>query len=407
MPAVPVYLDYHATTPCDPAVVEAMLPWFSVHFGNASSKLHAFGRKAADAVALAREQVASMVGASPEEIIFTSGATESINLALKGASQVRQHQGRHIVTVQTEHAAVLDTCNRLEREGFDVTRLPVDLEGMIDLQGLSSALRRDTILVAVMTANNETGVIQDMSAISAITHAHGAWLFTDATQAVGKMPFQVDDPLVDMAAFSAHKVYGPKGAGALYIRRKQPRVQLQPLIDGGGHERGLRSGTLNVPGIVGFGMAATQVRSRFAIDLPRLEDLRNQFEAKISTLEGVIINGNLTRRLPTVSNLSFSFTEGQALHAALAPHLAVSAGSACASAVMEPSHVLTAMQRGRELAFASMRISLGRPTQVDDMEQAFSLIANTLSEVRRGSPVWNLWKKGQLPDPGPWQLAGV
>ena len=403
MPEELLYLDYHATRPCAPSVLEAMLPWFSHHFGNASSRLYAYGRRAADAVALAREQVAGLIGASPEEIVFTSGATESINLALKGAAQQLRHRGQHIITVATEHAAVLDTCKRLEQWGFEISYLPVQPSGMLDMEILRQALRPDTILVAIMTANNETGVLQDMSAISAITHEHGAWLFTDATQAAGKIPFWVDDPRVDMAAFSAHKLYGPKGIGALYLRRRDPRAQVQAMLDGGGHERGLRSGTLNVPGIVGFGAAARYVAADMQQEGTRQASLRDRFEAQLGRLDQVCINGLGQARLPGVSNFSFAYTEGQALHAAIAPGLALSAGSACASASLEPSHVLTAMGHGRELAFASMRLSLGRPTNEDDMETAFNRIATALQAVRRDSPTWSLYAQGLLGDTSPWR----
>ena len=402
MPDDQLYLDYHATTPCAPVVLEAMLPWFSQHFGNASSRLHAYGRRAADAVALAREQVSALIGASPEEIIFTSGATESINLALKGAAQQLRHKGQHIITLATEHAAVLDTCKRLEQWGFEISYLPVQPNGLLHLGQLQEALRPDTILVAVMTANNETGVLQDMAGISAITHAHGAWLFTDATQAVGKIPFTVDQPKVDLAAFSAHKMYGPKGVGALYLRRRDPRVQVQALLDGGGHERGLRSGTLNVPGIVGFGAAARYVGADLELEGARQGMLRDRFEAGLRQLDQVWINGVDSNRLPGVSNFSAAFTEGQALHAAIAREIALSAGSACASATLEPSHVLTAMGHGRELAFASMRLSLGRPTDAKAMQEALDRITFFLEAVRRDSPTWSLFRQGLLRDSSPW-----
>lgn len=404
MHGLPLYLDYHATTPCDPKVLEAMLPWFSRDFGNASSHLHAWGRRAADAVHRARVQVADFIGALPEEIVFTSGATEAINLAIKGATQALQSKGRHIITVQTEHAAVLDTCDRLEKTGFDVTRLPVDTDGRIPAGALEVAIRPDTILVAVMTANNETGVLQDMRSISSVTRERGVWLFTDATQAAGKLPLRVDDPDVDMLAFSAHKLYGPKGAGALYIRRRNPRVRIIPLLDGGGHERGMRSGTLNVPAIVGFGEACFLAAARMDSEMPRLIGLRDCFEARICAYEQVYINGRNAPRLPTVSNLSFGYTEGQALHAAVAHRLAVSAGSACASAALEPSHVLTAMGRGRELAFASMRISLGYPSTMDEVDEACRFLGETLAEQRSVSPTWTLHGQGLLPEDPGWQI---
>lgn len=400
----PLYLDYHATTPCHPKVVEAMLPWFSQDFGNASSHLHAWGRKASDAVQRARSQVAEFIGALPEEIVFTSGATEAINLAIKGAALALQSKGKHIVTVETEHAAVLDTCSRLEKSGIDITRLGVDADGLISLDALKASIRQDTILVAVMTANNETGVIQDMDVISSVTRERGVWLFTDATQAAGKIPLQVHSPAVDMMAFSAHKLYGPKGAGALYIRRRDPRVRITPLLDGGGHERGIRSGTLNVPAIVGFGEACVLAAGAMETGMHRLRELRDGFEAYISNFEQVYINGRNADRLPTVSNLSFRYTEGQALHAAVARRLAVSAGSACASAALEPSHVLTAMGRGRSLAFASMRISLGTPTTGAELAEAGSFLAGVLARQRDSSPTWSLFRQGILPPDPDWQV---
>jgi cysteine desulfurase len=406
MPENPVYLDYHATTPCDPQVLEAMLPWFSRDFGNASSRQHAYGWKAAEAVKQAREQVAALVGAEPEEIIFTSGATESVNLAIKGAAEMLSSKGRHIITVQTEHSAVLDTCRRLEASGYAITRLGVDGQGLLRLQELSDAIRPDTILVAVMMANNETGVIQDMAAISAITRERGVWLFSDATQAVGKIPVDVHAPAIDLMAFSAHKFYGPKGMGALYLRRRNPRVRIMPLIDGGGHERGLRSGTLNVPLIVGFGEAARLSAIHMADDMQRIGDLRDRFEQILLAGEEVYVNGGQAPRLPTVASLSFRFTEGSALLASVTKSVALSAGSACASASLEPSHVLTAMGRGRALAFASLRCSFGRPSTTAEMETAAGIIMQQLESLRAGSPTWDLHRKGLLGESPEWALQG-
>jgi cysteine desulfurase len=404
MHGLPLYLDYHATTPCDPQVLDAMLPWFSRDFGNASSHLHAWGRRAADAVQRARDQVADFIGALPEEIVFTSGATEAINLAIKGAALAMHSKGRHIITVQTEHAAVLDTCARLEKNGFEITRLGVDADGLIPAGTLEMAIRQDTILVAIMTANNETGVLQDMHSISSVTRKRGVWLLTDATQAAGKLLLRVDNPAVDMLAFSAHKLYGPKGAGALYIRRRNPRIRITPLLDGGGHERGMRSGTLNVPAIVGFGEACALAAGRMDSEMPRLQSLRDRLESLISAQAQVYINGHGTPRLPTVSNLSFGYTEGQALHAAVARRLAVSAGSACASAALEPSHVLTAMGRGRELAFASMRISLGYPSTLAEIDEACRFLEETLVLQRSASPTWTMYRKGLLSAEPTWQF---
>jgi cysteine desulfurase len=400
----PIYLDYHATTPCDPQVLDAMLPWFTHDFGNASSRQHAYGWKAAEAVKQAREAVATLVGAQPEEIIFTSGATESVNLAIKGAAEILSPKGRHIITVQTEHSAVLDTCRRLEGTGYEITRLGVDGRGLLHLQELSDAIRPDTILVAVMVANNETGVIQDMAAISAITRERGIWLFTDATQAVGKTWVDVQDPAVDMMAFSAHKFYGPKGMGALYLRRRSPRVRIMPLIDGGGHERGLRSGTLNVPLIVGFGEAARRAATQMDQNMKRIAALRDRFESVMLGQEEVYVNGAGALRLPTVSNLSFRFTEGSALLASVSKELALSAGSACASAALEPSHVLTAMGHGRDLAFASLRCSFGMPSSEMDMEDAARLISRSLVSLRAGSPIWEMYKNGLLKESASWAV---
>jgi cysteine desulfurase len=404
MPGSPIYLDYHATTPCDPQVLEAMLPWFTRDFGNASSRQHAFGWKAAEAVKQAREAVAALVGAEPEEIIFTSGATESVNLAIKGAAEMLSSKGRHIITVQTEHSAVLDTCRRLETAGYEITRLGVDGRGLLHMQELSDAIRPDTILVAVMMANNETGVIQDMAAISTITREKGVWLFSDATQAVGKTRVDVQDPAIDMMAFSAHKFYGPKGMGALYLRRRSPRVRIMPLIDGGGHERGLRSGTLNVPLIVGFGEAALRAAAQMDNDMKRIAALRDRFEAIMLGNEEVYLNGGGAPRLPTVSNLSFRFTEGSALLASVTREVALSAGSACASAALEPSHVLTAMGRGRELSFASLRCSFGKPTTETDMEDAARIISQSLASLRAGSPTWEMYRKGLLGESAEWAI---
>lgn len=403
MVKVPVYLDYHATTPCDPRVVEAMLPWFTQDFGNASSRQHAFGWKAAEGVKIARENLAELVGASPEEIIFTSGATESINLAIKGVADKYASRGKHIITCTAEHAAVLDTCSSLEKKGYAVTYLDVDGQGKISLDRLKAAIVPDTILVAIMLANNETGVIQDVKSISTICREKDVLFFTDATQAVGKIPVDVDEMGIDLLAMSAHKFYGPKGVGALYVRRRNPRVQLSPLLDGGGHEKGLRSGTLNVPGIVAMGKAAKLVHTEMAADMLRIRQLRNHLEQMLCREPEVFVNGSVFSRLDTVTNLSFRFTEGPALLAAVNKQLAVSAGSACSSASLEPSHVLMAMGLGKELAFASLRISIGRFTTEAEIHFAENVILKAIRELRLHGQQWEMFRKGLLPDMDHWK----
>jgi cysteine desulfurase len=357
---LPVYMDNHATTPCDPRVLEAMIPYFTRDFGNASSKGHAFGWLASEAVQIAREQVALLINADPSEIIFTSGATESVNLAIKGVFELLGGQGKHIVTVATEHQAVLDTCAHLERQGASVTRVPVMTDGLIDLDVLKSVLRPDTLLIAVMYANNETGVLQPIKAISEIARSHGILFFSDATQAVGKVPVNVEQDGIDLLACSAHKIYGPKGVGALYIRRKNPRVRLRAQLDGGGQERGFRSGTLNVPGIVGFGKAAAMAGEELHENAKRITRLRNLLEEGLLQIEGTELNGHILDRLPTVTNISFGHSGGRNLPGILGKELAVSSGSACHSANPEPSHVLKAMGRSDELSFRAVRFSLGK-----------------------------------------------
>jgi cysteine desulfurase len=401
MPEQPIYLDYHATTPCDPLVIEEMLPWFGTRFGNASSRQHRFGWEASEAVKLAREQTAALIGADPEEIVFTSGATESLNLAIKGTAEALSGKGKHIVTAETEHSAVLDTCRHLERLGYELTYLPVDGNGQLDPEQLERALRSDTILVAIMWANNETGVIQDMHALSSVIRARDIWFLSDATQAVGKISLDLD--LVDMLAFSAHKFYGPKGTGALYVRRRGPRVRIMPQLDGGGHEKGIRSGTLNVPGIVGMGKAAELAVQLMQADMTRLAGLKAGFEASMKKQSDVYINAVDAPRLPTVTSLSFPFMEGSALLAAATRHLAISTGSACASSSLEPSHVLTAMGLGRELAFASLRISFGRPTTLYECEEAASMLTEALAQTRKQSPTWQMYEQGILEDLQNWK----
>ena len=378
----PVYLDYNATTPCDERVVEAMLPFFTRHFGNAASRSHPFGWEAEEGVEYAREQVAKLIGAEPKEVIFTSGATESNNLALKGIFEAYALKGNHIITVSTEHKAVLDTCRHLEKEGADVTYLKVSPDGLIDAGELEAAITPATILIAVMYANNETGVIQPVKSIGAVAKKHGVLFFSDATQAVGKIPVNVINDQIDIMSFSAHKMYGPKGAGALYMRRKNPRVRIAAQMDGGGHERGVRSGTLNVPGIVGFGKACELAAIEMSAEADRLLRLRNKFENAILAIEGTAINGSKDRRLAHVSNISFGFADGNALMIALNKTIAVSSGSACTSASPEPSHVLKALGLDDELAHSSLRFSLGRKTTEEEIDYAIELVTNTVKNLR-------------------------
>lgn len=363
----PIYLDYNATTPCDPAVVDAMLPFFTTHFGNASSKSHAYGWWADEAVQNSREQVASLIGADPQEIIFTSGATESVNLAIRGYATANADRGRHIVTVATEHKAVLEVCEYLASQQFEVTILPVDANGMITTADLEAALRPDTLLVAVMYANNETGVIYPIQEMGALLKSKGISFFTDATQAVGKIPVNVEADGVDLMAFSGHKLYGPKGAGALYVRKKNPKIDLAPLQFGGGHERKLRSGTLNVPGIVGLGKAAECCSRKMTEEAVRLKGLSDMLRKGLTELPFVQANTTAPLVLPHVLNLRFECRDGDQLIKKLSKHVALSSGSACSSVSVSPSHVLTAMGLSEEQALRSIRFSLGRFTTPDEI----------------------------------------
>lgn len=363
----PIYLDYNATTPCDPAVVEAMLPFFTTHFGNASSKSHAYGWWADEAVQNSREQVASLIGADPQEIIFTSGATESVNLAIRGYATANADRGRHIITVATEHKAVLEVCEYLASQQFEVTILPVDANGMITTADLEAALRSDTLLVAVMYANNETGVIYPIQEMGAFLKSKGIAFFTDATQAVGKIPVNVEADGVDLMAFSGHKLYGPKGAGALYVRKKNPKIDLAPLQFGGGHERKLRSGTLNVPGIVGLGKAAECCCRKMTEEAVRLRGLSEMLRKGLTELPFVQANTTAPHVLPHVLNLRFDCRDGDQLIKKLSKHVALSSGSACSSVSVSPSHVLTAMGLSEEQALRSIRFSLGRFTTHDEI----------------------------------------
>jgi cysteine desulfurase len=378
---LPVYMDYHATTPCDPRVLEAMLPYFSQQFGNAASQGHAFGWYAAEAVQIAREEIAALLKADPSEIVFTSGATESINLAIKGVFEMMAAKGKHIITVSTEHRAVLDTCSHLEKLGAEVTYLPVKSDGLIDPDLLQSSIRSDTILIAVMYANNETGVIQPIHLISRIARQHGILFFTDATQAMGKIPVNVIEDGIDLLACSAHKIYGPKGIGALYIRRKNPRVRLTAQMDGGGQERGFRSGTLNVPGIVGFGRAARLCQAEMEQHSKSIGRLRDKLERAILRTEGARLNGHPLNRLPTVTNISFAQGAGNQLLKNLLKAVALSSGSACSSASLEPSHVLKAMGLDDDAAYQAIRFSLGKYNTEEEVEFVIQRVRLTLEEI--------------------------
>ncbi len=391
---LPVYLDHNATTPCDPRVVDAMIPYFTNHFGNAASRNHPFGWQAEEAVDYAREQVAKLIGADPKEIIFTSGATEGNNLAIKGVFEMYASKGNHIITATTEHKAVLDTCKHIEKEGGEVTYLAVGADGLIDLKELEAAIKPTTILVSIMYANNETGTIQPVKEMSAIAKKHGVLFFTDATQAVGKIPVDVNKDGIDLMAFTAHKMYGPKGVGALYVRRKNPRVKVTAQIDGGGHERGMRSGTLNVPGIVGFGKACELAMNEMEADAKRLSILRNKLESALLKLEEAYVNGSTVYRLPHVANISFKYVEGEGLLMGFNKNIALSSGSACTSASLEPSYVLKALGLGDDLAHSSLRFGLGRFTTEEQIDYTIESVSNTVLKLREMSPLWEMYKEG-------------
>ena len=379
---LPVYLDNNSTTPCDTRVVEAMLPYFTENFGNAASRNHSFGWIAEEAVDYAREQVAKLVGADPKEIILTSGATEADNLAVKGVFEMYAGKGNHIVTAATEHKAVLDTCGHIEKLGGDVTYLPVKPDGLIDLSQLEAAIRPMTILVAIMYGNNETGVIQPISEISAIAKRKGVLFFTDAVQAVGKVPIDVQKDGIDLMAFTAHKMYGPKGIGALYVRRKNPRVKVTAQIDGGGHERGMRSGTLNVPGIIGFGKAAELAGLEMEQEAKRLNILRNKLEHELLKIGETHVNGSREHRLPHVTNISFKDVESESLLLGFNKNIALSSGSACTSASLEPSYVLKALGLADDLAHNSLRFGLGRFTTEEQIDYTIEQVRNTVLKLR-------------------------
>ena len=391
---LPIYLDHNATTPMDPRVLEAMLPYFVENFGNAASRNHSFGWQAEEAVDYAREQIAQLIGADPKEIIITSGATEGDNLGIKGVFEMYATKGNHIITCTTEHKAVLDTCKHLEKLGAEVTYLEVQPDGLIDLKQLEAAMRPTTILVAIMYANNEIGVIQPVREISAIAKKHGALFFTDAVQAVGKIPVDVNADGIDIMAFTAHKMYGPKGVGALYVRRKNPRVKVTAQMDGGGHERGMRSGTLNVPGIVGFGKACEVARLDMAADTERISKLRDKLENALTQIEESYVNGNPAHRLPHVSNISFKYVEGEGLMMGFNKDIALSSGSACTSASLEPSYVLKALGLGDDLAHSSLRFGLGRNTTEEQIDFTIKAVTETVLKLREMSPLWEMFKDG-------------
>jgi len=390
-----VYLDNNSTTPTDPRVVETMVPYFYDHPGNAASRNHPFGWKAENAVDKAREQIASLIDADPREIIFTSGATESDNLAIKGVFEMYSRKGNHIITTTTEHKAVLDACRKVEKMGGQVTYLEVDREGLINLEELKNAITDKTVLVSIMYANNETGTIQPMKEIGEICTEKGVLFMSDATQAVGKIKVHPKELGIHLMAFTSHKMYGPKGVGALFVNRKNPRVKVTAQIDGGGHERGMRSGTLNVPGIVGFGKAAEIAEAEMEKDMARLAILRDKLEnALMSQLEEVYVNGHAEHRMPHVSNLSFKHVEGEGLMMTFNQNIAVSSGSACTSASLEPSYVLKALGLGDDLAHSSIRFSLGRFNTEEEIDYVVESLRNGVNHMRDLSPIWEMYKDG-------------
>ena len=385
---LPIYLDHNATTPCDPQVVEEMMPYFTENFGNAASKNHVFGWKAEEAVEYARERVARLVEAEPKEIIFTSGATEAANLALKGVFETYARKGSHIITCNIEHKAVLDTCAHLEKQGAEVTYLNVKKNGLINIGELERAFRPNTILIAIMYANNEIGTLMPMEQISNVAKKRGVLVFSDATQATGKIPVSVVKDGIDLMAFNAHKIYGPKGIGALYVRRKNPRVKLTPQIDGGGHENGLRSGTLNVTAIVGFGKACELCFNQMQKEKSRLTKLRDRLETSLLKIEQTYLNGDKEHRLPHVTNLSFSFVKSEELMIKLSEDIAVSSGSACMSASLEPSYVLEALGLSEDLANGSLRFSLGRGTTEEEIDYTIEKVSNMVGKLRSENLLW-------------------
>jgi cysteine desulfurase len=391
-PHLPIYMDYGATTPVDPRVVDAMVPWLREHFGNPASRSHAWGWEAEEAVEKARQQVADLVGADPREIVWTSGATESNNLALKGVAQFYKSKGQHIVTVKTEHKAVLDTVRELERQGFEATYLDVQEDGLVDLEAFKAALRPDTILASVMLVNNEIGVIQDIAAIGSICRERGIVVHVDAAQATGKVAIDLARLPVDLMSLASHKTYGPKGIGALYVRRK-PRVRIEAQMHGGGHERGMRSGTLPTHQIVGMGQAFAIAKAEMGAEGERIRGLQQRLLRGLSDIEQVFVNGNLERRVPHNLNMSFNFVEGESLIMGI-KGIAVSSGSACTSASLEPSYVLRALGRSDELAHSSLRMTIGRFTTTEEIDHAAALIRERVAKLRELSPLWEMYQEG-------------
>ncbi|WIV95873.1 IscS subfamily cysteine desulfurase [Kinneretia aquatilis] len=391
-PHFPIYLDYGATTPVDPRVVSAMVPWLSEHFGNPASRSHAWGWEAEAVVEKSREQVASLIGADPREIVWTSGATESINLAIKGAAQFYKTRGKHIITLKTEHKAVLDTCRELERQGFEVTYLDVQADGLLDIEAFKAAIRPDTILASVLYVSNEIGVIQDIPAIGAICRERGIIFHVDAAQATGKIAINLAELPVDLMSLASHKTYGPKGIGALFVRRK-PRVRLEAQMHGGGQERGMRSGTLATHQIVGMGEAYRIAKEEMATEGERIRMLHDRLLNGLKDIEQVFVNGNLERRVPHNLNMSFNYVEGESLIMGV-KGLAVSSGSACTSASLEPSYVLRALGRSDELAHSSLRMTIGRFTTVEEIDYAIATLKDRVAKLRELSPLWDMYKDG-------------
>jgi cysteine desulfurase len=391
-PHFPIYLDYSATTPCDPRVVDVMIPWLREHFGNPASRSHAWGWEAEAAVEKARGEVADLIGADPREIVWTSGATESNNLAIKGAAHFYQTNGKHIITVKTEHKAVLDTCRELERQGFEVTYLDVQEDGLLNLEVFKAAIRPDTILASVMFVNNEIGVVQDIAAIGKICREHGVIFHVDAAQATGRIDVDTANLPVDLMSLTSHKTYGPKGIGALYVRRK-PRVRLEAQMHGGGHERGLRSGTLPTHQIVGMGEAYRIAKLEMAVDNARIQTLHDRLMNGLKDVEQVFLNGHATQRIPHNLNMSFNYVEGESLMMGI-KGLAVSSGSACTSASLEPSYVLRALGRSDELAHSSLRMTIGRWTTEAEIDYAIETIKLNVAKLRELSPLWDMYKDG-------------
>jgi len=402
---LPIYFDNHATTQVDPRVVQAMLPYFTEKFGNAASRNHPFGWAGEEAVENARAQVALLIGATPKEIIFTSGATESDNLMIKGVAEMYREKGNHIITQAIEHKAVLDTCKRLEKEGFEVTYLPVGKDGRVDPAEVRKAITPKTILITIMYANNEIGIINPIQEIGKIAKEHGIFFASDGVQAVGKIPVDVQKDNIDLLAISAHKIYGPKGVGALYVRRRNPRVQLSAIIDGGGHERGMRSGTLNVPGIVGLGAACEIAQKEMATESVRLSKLRDRLKAGLEAkLDEVFVNGSVEHRLPNNLNMSFAYVEGESLLMGI-NDIAVSSGSACTSATLEPSYVLKALGVGEDLAHTSIRFGLGRFNTEEEVDYVTDKMVQVVTKLRELSPLYEMAKEGIDISKVNWQTA--